>query len=138
MKLQLYGPPEVPGEVWRQAAPLLEKALEPRHGLTLDGLIGEVMRGDVQLWLLHDDSIAHAAFITSCRVRHSGKAFAVNVAGGELVLDCLELIDHTFTEYAKMVGCGWIEVVGRRGWQGALRTRGFHHAYTAVTREIES
>jgi hypothetical protein len=119
-------------EVWPHVAPLLEMAVSRDRGRSsMDVLRNDVGAGNCTVWINDDLSLA---WVTSIEVYPTGKKVClVRYCGGQGLDICQQAIE-TIAEYARVVGCDHLEIVGREGWLRALP--GFERDYTVMTRPL--
>ena len=125
-------PRETALNLWPEIEPLLKRATDRDRGRstpeTLKALIAE---NKAHLWVCDDLSMA---MITTVEKYPTGKlACLVRALGGSGLSHCLDKIDQV-VEYARALGCDFIEIQGREGWLKVLP--GFEKDATIMTREL--
>jgi hypothetical protein len=114
--------PRRAAEVWPHVGPLLRRAIE-RAGLTLFADIErDVLYGGALVWLAWSDRI-EAAAATALVKTDAGLVCVITACGGIDRARWLPLLAG-IEDYARAEGCKSVRLVGRRGWQRALRGYG--------------
>ena len=105
--------------VWKDAAPLLSKAIEYSDGKeTIENLYQRVRARDMQLWVVFSYEM-EAALVTRIDQHPAKKVLSIPYLGGtgaDRWLDNLGIIE----DFAKAQGCEAVEIMGRKGWQKLL------------------
>ena len=106
------------GIVWKDAAPLLEKALG--EGETMDQVLAALFQNRAQLWIGADEDTLHVACVTEV-VRRGGRLLCnVWLTGGRGVNNWLYFLD-TIEEWAAEQGCDAMLIDrARTGWKRLL------------------
>lgn len=99
---------------WDRARRILAPAIE--HGGTHNerDVFDAVVSGAAQLWM-RGDSAAVTEIVSYPRV----KACRVWLAAGNL--EDIREIERQIEEWARGVGCGRLEIIGRKGWLKKLK-----------------
>lgn len=106
------------GMVWRDAAPLLEKALG--EGETIEKVLAALFSKDAQLWIGATEDEIQVACVTEL-IRRGGCLYCnIWLTGGVGVNNWLYFLE-TIEAWAKEHGCdGMLIDRGRKGWQRLL------------------
>ena len=88
------------------------------------------------LWRVEEGSELAAYVVTNIyTVDGLNNVAQIHLMTAEDMTEVLPLIDY-FTIWAKQRGAEWVEVIGRKGWERALKPYGFIHEYTSVMKRI--
>ena len=106
---------------------LQESALWARGRVTVDDLLRFVVNGTMQLWVAHEDGVAHGHVITEIKQYPQCKMLTIQYCA--MVPGSLEAIEDQMQDvavrFAKDAGCAGIEFVGRPGWQKTAKKYGY-------------
>jgi hypothetical protein len=99
---------------WNKARRILAPAIE--HGGTHDekDVFDAIVSGAAQLWM-QNDSAAVTEIVSYPRV----KSCRVWLAAGDL--EDIRSIERQIEDWARGVGCGRLEIIGRKGWLKKLK-----------------
>jgi hypothetical protein len=107
---------------WDRVAPILQRALDKfDYGSDSDDILSDIMRGGRELWLVGDDAVA----ITSVSRLPKFAVLDISLLAGDRIDLWLNDLVIAFSNYAKTVGCKYIDGFGRRGWTKKLEAYGF-------------
>jgi hypothetical protein len=109
---------------WLDAANLLAGG---RHSYS--SLWAAITTGNVQFWPFERcAALTYVDRFPDCNV------LRLWLVGGELA----NVLEHEaeVAEWAKSIGCVAVELVGRKGWEKALRNRGYSHGALTLTRKL--
>lgn len=131
----------------RRHWPAFERSLqrildtEPEHGLTMESIARDIGTNERQAWLLvpEEDDRDHepAVILTGWKERQDGDlVIQVIMAGGDGVVDSVDLLWDTFTAYGRMHNAKHIEILGRKGWERACKHLGFRHLWSCYHARI--
>lgn len=111
------------------ALPFLKLALESSdQRFTAESLLDDTKNRIRQLWIVKDVQSDQyiAAVITMVYTSNSGdKIGEISFAGGKDHAKWDHFTDSVGTWF-KSIGCNFIDIVGRPGWQRLYKDRGFH------------
>lgn len=104
--------------VWKDAAPLLEKALG--EGETMEQVLAALMKSQAQLWIGADENELHVACVTEI-VKRGGTLYCnVWLTGGKGLNNWVYFLD-TIEAWAKEQGCDEMLIDrARPGWPRIL------------------
>lgn len=107
------------GMVWKDCAPLLERALG--EGETMEQVLAALFSKRAQLWVGGDDSGIKVACVTEI-VRRGGKLYCnIWLTGGSGINNWFYFLE-TIEAWAKEQGCDAMLIDrGRRGWPRLLK-----------------
>lgn len=118
-------------EAWAKGAPLLDAALAHggrTHGL--DDVEALVRRGQAQFW-----TAPHSVVISLIEDDPRERRLLVWLAGGDLS-ELAERVLPQVERWARAQGCRRLLVVGRPGWERALRPKGFAPLARLIAKEL--
>ena len=104
---------------WSHVEPLITRAIDVENDHTIEEVYQSLIECGRQLWVAGDDEI-NAILITS----QSNNVCYVELCAGEGGISCIEHL-ATVEAWAKDGGCHRIEVLGRKGWERALKEHGY-------------
>ena len=116
---------------WARAAPWLEEALKHAGGThALADVQAMVLGGEAQFWPL-----ARAAAVTVIEDDPQERRLLVWLAGGDL--DALRReLSPRLEAWARGRGCRRILIVGRAGWERALRAQGYAPLARLIAKDL--
>ncbi|MDB5476480.1 MAG: hypothetical protein JWP49_1991 [Phenylobacterium sp.] len=116
---------------WARAAPHLDAALaHAGRTHTIDDVEALVRRGEAQFW-----ATAKSAVVTLVEDDPCERRLLVWLAGGDLA----ELTGQVLPQVeagARAMGCRRLLVIGRDGWERALKPKGFAPLARVVVKEL--
>jgi len=116
---------------WAKGARLLEPALiHAGHTHSLGDVARLVRSGAAQLW-----SAANSAAVTLIEDDPQERRLLIWLAGGDLG-ELTEEVLPRMEQWARARGCRRVLVVGRPGWERALRPKGFAPLARLIAKEL--
>ena len=108
--------------VWPMVRPLMEEVAESYRGKqTVETLTSEILRGEVELWVVVEGNEILAIIGTQLCEEPSGmKTLFIKYADGRQMHKWLGMIDE-FEAYARANGCEYVEMIARKGWTKRLK-----------------
>jgi hypothetical protein len=107
---------------WPHVEPILQRALDRfDYGSDADDVLGDIIKGWRDLWLIGDDSIA----ITQVNRLPKFAVLDISLLAGDRIDQWLSDLVIAFTNYAEAIGCKYIDGFGRKGWTKKLEAYGF-------------
>lgn len=108
----------------------IEKALwYGQNSHTFDDFVGKVLRNEVHFYPLG------SAFVAMEIIQQPQyNVYHTFLAGGDMqpILDC-----HPWMlENAKQLGCKYVSICGRHGWERVLKDYGWKKQYTVLRKEV--
>jgi hypothetical protein len=130
-------PPDAVHVVWRDVAPMLERAIERSGGyyntaVVLDG----VYRGALALWVVLDDAVPIAVLTTRIDKMPNATVLVMDWIGGSRMNEWLPLAQKTFEQYGRDNGCTQLHGFGRKGWDRVLRKHGWKPDHIVYKMEL--
>lgn len=122
--------------MWHVAQPLLEMALDHTDGEhSIEEIRASLEDGHRALWIVFNgDPIA--AITTRIDQYKSGMKIAViDFAGGEDFQLWSSFTDY-IEPYYRSLGCKFLEIAGRPGWQRLHASKGFKPKYTVLRKHL--
>ena len=119
MKAQIVSPEDV-AYIWEKVAPLLDKVQEHTEGeVESDDFLEPLTHGDMQLWIVTEDSELHSVMITQIIPYPQKKVLRViSLSGSEF--NKLNEFQAMLESFAIRTGCSSLELWGRKGWKKLL------------------
>lgn len=127
-------PPELLNKIWDRVKDLLILPIEVSNNkFDIDSIKMEILGNLKVLWILFegDDNLL-AAITTSIEQYKNVKMMRISFAGGENVIENVDLILDKLREFAKSCGCDGIEAFGRKGWEKILKNKNFSATYVCL------
>lgn len=125
-------PAEDIGLWWRQAKPLLEKAVVYADSkIDIDFILQELLDRNMQLWIYVDQhgNILLASITRIVVYLHNRKRLEVILASGEGSDDMVDVFQRMYEDFARMHGCEAMESIGRKGWKRRLKKYGYEQTH---------
>lgn len=127
MKISLVPVGQVAGTI-PAILPFLNESVEWARGrVTADDLLRFVLSGQMHLWVVHEDNVAHGHVITEIKQYPQCKMLAIQYCAmkpGALAMIEDEM-QFVAAQFAADAGCAGIEFVGRPGWRYTARKYGY-------------
>lgn len=123
---------------WAELQPWVQKALDSGIGeSTTHQLFMECINLHSQCWVIEENSVLTSVGITRINQFNEYKQLQiVTTTGDGWSNEYGEDAHKTLEAFAKDTGCRNIAVYGRRGWERALKTLGYVHAYSVLVKEL--
>jgi len=125
---------------WHEIKPFIDKAIE--HGIeettSMDMFKGAMNNTYYCIEVIHNDiTVSYAMLRVNHFEQHSQLQIVTATAASEdkweeYAKESLEYAEQT----AKQIGCKYVSVWGRPGWIKKLKTFGYSHTYTVMTKEV--
>lgn len=116
---------------WLRCKPWIESAIDRGPGLeTIEDIEGKIELGVYQFWAGKD-----AAAITDIQTHSGSKAISILYGGGDmasLIKDLLPMVEAA----GESIGCDTSMILGRRGWERALKSEGYEHGATILVKKL--
>ena len=124
--------------VWPQIEPMLSKAVAHSNGeICISDIYERSISGDMLILTASSDDEILVALAIEKREFATGKAVLnVTLAGGERLKEWMEEIDKSLVQLAKDYNCSELYIVGRNGWDRALKHIGYGRVHTVVSKKI--
>lgn len=108
----------------------IEAALEYAHNShTFDDVVEMVLVGRLHFYPTGDSFV-----IMEVLTYPQHKVYHTFLAGGNM--EEIFNIHDTLHDNAKKLECSYTSVVGRKGWEKALKSRGWKYSYSTLYREV--
>lgn len=131
----------VASSVWDLVLPFIERAREacPDY-IACRELAPDILRKiegrKYQLWLIHADGQIVAVSVTSVEKMSQGSVCVVQYQSGVDLDGWLDVFKDSITGWARENGCTQMQLVGRKGWERKLLSRGLKKAFTIYVAEL--
>jgi hypothetical protein len=106
---------------WDVIEPLIGSALPctMRRYLAIDVLV-MCITGVAQGWFILEGDKLLAVMVTKIDVYPRSKGLTIFALAGERLAEFFEQANEVVSDYARRMGCSFLECVGRQGWQKVL------------------
>lgn len=121
---------------WPGVSGMLDKIPHTLGHMTKEEIEFGVFNGTFQLWGVGPQP--NAIFILMTAISHypSERILVVMWGAGTFRKSMIPVLDATLTSYAKIQGCGGIEIHGRRGWMRVFADIGFKEEKVILSRPV--
>lgn len=129
--------PEFVDAIWPEVVRMLEPAVTRSNGrFTLPDVRDEILRGELVLWLVVQDSVPKAFYTTRISDYPSRRALVIDWLGGADMDLWLDVAIGEMQSHARTNRCEHLEFCGRAGWKKVLVNRGWKPEYVAFRMEL--
>lgn len=120
--------------IWPKVAHLVRPAIEyVDSGFSEDDIRNRLIVADMQLWVVGD---YQAACVTQIVVYPQHKVCLVVALGGDGMDEWFgELMDQV-EDWARQMGCRYVEEYGRKGWLRVGKKRGYEELYVVMRKAV--
>lgn len=116
---------------WARCRPWITAALKSTPQLeTIDDIELKIADGQYQFW-----AGKNAAAVTEVREYPEARVINLLHAGGDMGSLVNELLPVLY-KFGADVGCTRLMILGRKGWERVLKTEGYEHAATVLTKSL--
>lgn len=132
-------PPDMVDDYWGLALPLLSKAFEySSHKIEPEDVYEDLMRGNQSLWVAYEGSAINlvGAFTIRIKLYPAGAALTGEHLGGERLDEWADELFEIMESYARDLKINNLELIGRRGWEKILKSRGWKSNLVIFEKEI--
>jgi hypothetical protein len=108
--------------------PFLQESVQWARGrVVADDLLRFLVNGQMQLWVVHADGVAHGHVITEIKQYPQCKMLAIQYCAMQpgTLEQVEEQLQDVATRFAQDAGCAGIEFVGRPGWRDTAKQYGY-------------
>lgn len=130
--------PVAPGSIlteWGNIEPLLFRVIDRvDSGHTPEDILTQLQTGQLQLWKIGD---WQAMAVTQVVNLPQMLTLSVYMAAGADADRWMSTLCDTLVDWARQLGCKYLEFYGRPGWQRKAAHLGFNQTYTVMRREID-
>jgi hypothetical protein len=121
-------PPEHVTDVWAEAEPLLERAVNRTSGrFTTSDVYRSITEDGYLLWIAVRDDTIVGAVVTFFMHYPRKKYLCVQFCGGKDFKVWKKQVFYTMRKFAADNGCDGLEAFGRLGWEDELKDEGYRH-----------
>lgn len=115
----------------------IKQAIEHANGETnIQGVFRQLLAGQKQLWVIAQNYVATAAAITEVTNYPTMRVVRIVFLGGDGLDKWSSKVDETVSQWARIVNAKRVEVIGRKGWERHLKSRGYKPAYVHLLKEL--
>lgn len=123
-------------KTWPLVEPLIAPSLKYANGCFLPVDLRDACgRAEMQLWVVVDDEKREiiAACVTRISVYPRRKALSVAFIGGRRMKDWRSMLSETIEDFARHVGCSFMEGGARPGW---VRAAGYKDIGVMLAKDL--
>lgn len=130
-------PPELVPEVWFRLRPMIERGLAHGAGdtTTAEHMFASIIRGDMQLWAVHEGSEIIAGLVVSVRKTSVKTWVHIELAAGRDLDRWADRLEGLLRDFRDLTGADTIEASCRLGLAHRLKKRGWRRK--AVLMELK-
>lgn len=130
--------PNAVNQVWSDIRPWIIHLIEEDDSIDELGVVENLMNGQLQLWIVKDVSrgIIQSVLITKVEIRLKRQVCTIHFLGGKDMDSWIHLLPD-LESWAKHIGCGAIDLVGRPGWSRRLKEVGFTLTDVVMEKRLE-
>jgi hypothetical protein len=124
--------------IWPRVEAMIAMAIEHSNGeLSLESMKRQIMKGEMLLLVVYEADIIVASLTLERRDFDSGlSVLNVTTAGGADLHIWMKDVLAVLEGLAEEQGCTELYIVGRPGWQRALKKIGFKPVHTVVSKKL--
>jgi len=121
---------------WDEVEPLIKKVLnKQQNGYTVDNIKEMLLKEELQLWTSYDGTQIKSICITHICIYPQHKICEVFMCAGQEIDSWLDFIED-IQAWAKSLGCDFMEIQGRRGWERKMQKYGYHLESVILRKEL--
>jgi len=132
-------PVELVDQYWSHVLPMLSKAFD-YASMKVDeqDVYTDIMSGDQTLWVAFEGTPLNLVGAFTVRVKSfpAGKALCGEHLGGDRLNEWVDELFNTMEGYAIHLGITRLELIGRRGWEKLLKSKGWKANTIVYEKEI--
>lgn len=127
MKISLVPVGQLAGAIPAVLPFLQESVTWARGRINADDLIRFLVNGNMQLWVVHKDAVAHGHVITEIKQYPQCKMLTIQYCAMDAgtLAQIEDEMQHVAAQFAADAGCAGIEFVGRPGWRDTAKKYGY-------------
>lgn len=127
MKISLVPIGELAGAIPAVLPFINESVVRARGRVTADDLLRFALNGTMQLWVVHEDGVAHGHVMTEIKQYPQCKMLTIQYCamGTGTLAQIEDEMQHVAAQFAVDTGCAGIEFVGRPGWRDTAKKYGY-------------
>lgn len=131
-------PPEQVHAIWPQVRKVIEKSVATGgKKFHVDDLYHLSQKGDYGFWVVIDDTDEIIAAVTTRVIAYPNRrALALDWVGGSRMVEWIDLVLDTLSQYGRDNNCQHMEGYGREAWGRWLGRRGWKPAYICYEAEL--
>jgi hypothetical protein len=118
-------------EVWDWVEPLLER-VQVDNGFTIDDILTSLQTRDMQLWVVPNK----AACVTTVQVFPQYRSVLVARLAGDDLHEWFDDLMGVIEDWARQLGCKYVEEFGRDGWAKVGKHRGYEKVFTVMRKAL--
>lgn len=129
-------PPLAPGLWDGVVLPLLGPAIERDGGYEPVDVLQQILRGELDLWLVEDDGEPVAAAVTQVFSEPRRRGLMICYMGGHGMAEWLDPLVEGIVGFARTAGCRVVSAIGRAGWTRVAARHGFRERARIIELEV--
>ena len=115
---------------WHWIDPLLNR-IEADTGLSTEDLLTRIQRGEYQLW-----GVPGGVCVTSVTDLPQFRVCTVLQLAGDGLSEWFDPLMDAIEDWARQLGCKYVEEYGRKGWERIGKSRGYERAFTVMRKKL--
>jgi hypothetical protein len=122
--------------VWKDVAPLLQKAIDKsQKDWSIDNILYHLQERNMQLWVWTEDYKIVAACVSQVIIYPNKKVCQLPFIAGKMMRNWLDC-EQEVTKWAKEQGCTQLEGFCRDGWLRVLMPRNWFKCWITMRKDI--
>jgi hypothetical protein len=131
--------PDLVNIVWPIVEQHIDMAITESNGeLDINKIRNSIINQDMVLLVIYKDGKIIASCTLEKREFNSGKV-VVHIAtlGGTEIELWADKLDAAICNLALDYGCNELYIIGRKGWEKFLKSKGYSHVHTVLSKKLE-
>lgn len=131
--------PHMVDMIWPICAEHIDRAITESNGELDIELIKQSIKDELMLLLVvYKDAKIVASCTLEKRGFQSGKeVIHIATLGGDNIEEWADKLNDAIVALAKDYNCNEIYIIGRKGWERFLKSKGYDHIHTVLSKKIE-
>lgn len=123
---------------WGEIEPFIQRAIDESNGeIDMDAIRKKLGDKELLIATIFNDKKLVAAVSFEVTNFESGKrVLHINLAGGDDMHLWYSDVDELANQLAIKQGCSEVYIIGRKGWERQLKSTGYKHVHTIISREV--
>ena len=128
--------------IWENVSRHVKKATDYTYGRYREiDVLHECLMGKFNLWVVYrekeEEEVDYiGAAVTEVLQYPRKKALSVVFLSGDDFSEWMPEIDQKFVDFAKVLGCDFVEACGRAGWERKVKKLGWVKKFTIIERPL--
>lgn len=124
--------PWVTLENWHWIEPLLERIDTSESGFSTFDVLTKIQAGGFQCWIVPERAVA----ITTVTAFPQHSVCTVLQLAGDGLSEWFADIMACIEDFAREMGCKYVEEYGRKGWERVGKSLGYEYAFTVMRKQL--